>query len=422
LTDISTAGWADKLNFLPGPLALEWIVLLALAALAGHLVQRFAGLPKIIGYAAVGMLTGWLGFAGAVWPLMGVGLILLELGIAVMLYEAGARLSLRWLRHNPMVLVQSLTESLLTFAAAWLALRALGLSVPVVRALSVIAVAASPTVLMRVMHDLRATGPVSDRALTLATLNTLYALTLGTAMLQTIDRGEGTLLASVTASAVVLGVSLLCGAALAALLLGALRLLHPASQDTAIVVLALLALCTGVTAPLGGSASLAALLGGLLIKYLRPRPWTWPRQLGTAASMLNILMFVLVACTAAQTGWSAAAAWAALVLIAVRLLVKIVSLMGASFGSGMALGKSFWVGVAMVPMSSVALLLTSHFVAASHTIGAQVAAIALPMILMTELLGAVLAALALYRAGEASRRRRGLPSFAPRADSEDTRP
>ncbi|MDR1968014.1 MAG: cation:proton antiporter [Burkholderiaceae bacterium] len=412
------------MDFLLGPQALEWVVLLALAALAGHLVQRFAGLPKIIGYAAVGMLTGWLGFAGAAWPLTGVGLFLLELGIAVMLYEAGARLSLRWFRHNPMVLVQSLTESLLTFAVAWLALRALGLSVSVVRALSVIAVAASPTVLMRVTHDLRAAGPVSDRALTLATLNTLYALTLGTAMLQTIDRGGNTLLASITSSAMVLGVSLLCGAVLAALLLGALRMLHPASQDTAIVVLALLALCTGVTAPLGGSAPLAALLGGLLIKHVRPQPWIWPRQLGTAASMLNILMFVLVACTAAQTGWSAAAAWAALVLIAARLLAKLLSLMGASFGSGMSLGKSFLVGVAMLPMSSVALLLTSHFVAASHTIGAQVAAIALPMILMTELLGAVLAALALYRAGEAYRPRRGASSaFAPvRPDSEDTRP
>ena len=234
MTDSWIAPWADRLPFTPGSLALEWALLLALAALVGHLVQRFTHLPKIIGYAVIGALAGGLGFAGAAWPLSGVGLFLLELGIAVMLFEAGARLPLRWFRHNPMVLVQSLAESLLTYAAAYMALRALGLEVPVVRALAVIAMAASPAVLMRVVSDLRGNGPVTDRAIALATLNTLYALTLGTAMLRTIDRGDGTLVASMVSSVAVLGVSLLFGAVLAALLFAAFRLLHPTSQDTAI--------------------------------------------------------------------------------------------------------------------------------------------------------------------------------------------
>lgn len=237
MTDAWAAAWAAKLNFSGAPLALEWALLLAVATLVGHLVQRYTRLPKIIGYALVGAITGWMGFAAAAWPLAGLGLFLLEMGIAVVLFEAGARLSVRWFRHNPMVLVQSATESLLTFATAYLALSAMGLELPVVRALSVIAVAASPAVLMRVMFDLRASGPVTDRALALATLNTLYALTIGTAMLRTIDRGEGTLLASMLSSAAVLGVSLLCGAVLAAVLAAAFRVLNSGSQDTGIVVL-----------------------------------------------------------------------------------------------------------------------------------------------------------------------------------------
>lgn len=418
MTDAWSTGWAGKLSLLPGPLALEWALLLALAALAGHLVQRTTQLPKIVGYAGVGAVAGWLGLAGAVWPLGGIGLFLLEMGLAVVLFEAGARLSLRWLRHNPMVLLQSAAESIVTFAAAYLTLRALGLDVPVVRALSVIAVAASPAVLMRVMLDLRANGPVTDRALALATLNTLYALTIGTAMLRTIDRGDGTLLASMASSAAVLGISLLCGAVLAALLTAALRVLNPTSQDTAIVVLSLLAVCTGVTAPLGGSAPLAALLGGILLKQFHPRPWVWPRQLGTAAAMLNILMFVLVSSTAAQADWSGAITWAAVALVAARLVAKVASILVTSVGSGMALKKSLWVGIAMVPMSSVALLLTSQFVVASRSIGAQVAAIALPVILVTELLGAVLVTVAFYQAGEAIRPRRK-----PRGSAgEETRP
>lgn len=411
LTDTWMPSWAARLEVTPGPQALEWVLLLTLAALAGHLVQRHTGMPKIIGYAVVGVLAGWLGFTDAGWPLAGVGLFLLELGIAVVLFEVGARLSLRWFRHNPMLLVQSLAESVLTYAAAYLALRALGLEVPVVRALAVIAMAASPAVLLRVVFDLRANGPVTDRAIALATLNTLYALTVGTGMLHTIDRGEGAMLASMLSWAAVLGISLLFGALLAALLAAALRLLHPTSQDSAIIIMSLIAACATIATPLGGSGPLAALLGGILLKQLHPRPWVWPRQLGTAASMLTILMFVLVSLVAAQADWSAGITWAALVLIVTRLLAKVASLLLTSAGSGMTLRKSFWVGIAMVPMSSVALLLTSQFVVASHSIGAQVAAIALPTILVTELLGAVLVSIALGRSGEASRlwRQRGLP-------------
>ena len=193
------------------------------------------------------------------------------------------------------------------------------------------------------------------------------------------------------------------GVALAALLAGAFRILRATSQDTAVVMLALIGACTAIASPLGGSAPLAALFGGLLLKQVYPRPWVWPRQLGTAASMLTILMFVLVSSMAAQADWHGALTWAALALIVVRALAKVGSLVATSWGSGLSPRKSFWVGVTMVPMSSVALLLTSQFAAAAPRIGERVAAIALPVILVTELVGAVLVSFALYRAGEAAK-------------------
>lgn len=420
MIDHWTPPWASGLDFSPGLLTFEWTLLLALAALAGHWLQRVTGLPKVVGYAVVGTLAG-LVMEGAQWPLAGVGLFLLELGIAVVLFEAGGRLPLRWFRHNPMVLLQSVAESVLTFVAAFVLLRTLGLDVKVVRALAIIAVAASPAVLMRVAADLRAGGPVTDRATALATLNTLYALTLGTAMLRSIDRGEDSLLASIGLSLTVLGVSALAGAALVLALLGALRVLRPTSQDTAIVVLTLIATCTAGAATLGASAPLAALLAGLLLRQLHPRPWVWPRQLGTAASMLGILMFVLVSMMAVQARWDIQLLWIALALIAVRAGAKVASLLLTGWRSGLALRQTLWVGAALVPMSSVALLLTSQFVVASHSVGSQVAAIALPVILITELLGATLLAMALRRAGETAGPHRH-PSRASLTGAEDTRP
>jgi hypothetical protein len=58
--------------------------------------------------------------------------------------------------------------------------------------------------------------------------------------------------------------------------------MSPTSENTAILLIALIAAGTALAAHFGGSAPLAALLGGLLLKQLHPRPWAWPRQLGTA--------------------------------------------------------------------------------------------------------------------------------------------
>ena len=57
----------------------------------------------------------------------------------------------------------------------------------------------------------------------------------------------------------------------------------------------------------------------------------------------------------------------------------------------------------MTPMSAVALLEASQFMQASADTGELVARVALPAILVMELLGAVIAAYAIYRAGESSR-------------------
>ena len=53
---------------------------------------------------------------------------------------------------------------------------------------ALVALAASPAVLTRVVTDTRAAGPVTDRAIVLATLSTLYALTLGSAQAELINR------------------------------------------------------------------------------------------------------------------------------------------------------------------------------------------------------------------------------------------
>ena len=395
--------WAQWLRPSAGLPTVQWSLLLAVATMTGYLFQRHIGLPKVVGYSLVGTVAGLAGFSGALWPLQGIGLFLLELGIAIVLFECGGRIPLRWFRHNPMVLVQSLLESALTFFAVYWVLLWLNVPERAAGPLAIVALAASPAVLTRVVNDTRAAGPVTERAIVLATLSTLYALTLGSARAELINRTSITLTDNVYPVVVVLGVSIIVAALLALVLRMALRFMSPTSENTSILLLALIAAGTAVAAHMGGSAPLAALLGGILLKQLSPRPWAWPRQLGTASSLLTMLMFVLVSTVAAQADWTAPVAGLVMVLISVRLLAKVAGVAVGNVGSGASWRQAFWVGAAMTPMSAIALLIASQFVVASPSTGHLIARVALPTILLMEVLGAVIATIAIYRAGESSK-------------------
>jgi Kef-type K+ transport system membrane component KefB len=319
----------------------------------------------------------------------------------LVLFESGGRIALRWFRHNPMVLLQSLTESVLTALAVYYVLRWMDVRATVAEGVALISMAASPAVLSRIVLDTRAAGPVTERALVLSTLSTFYALTLVSARAGTLHREHATaLVGTLYPVAVVLGVSFVVGALLALALRSALRFMSPTSENTSIMLITLIAAGAALAAHFGGSAPLAALIGGLLLKQLHPRPWAWTRQLGTAASLLTMLMFVLVSVVAAKADWNPSVVGLVAAVVFMRFFAKVGGVMAANIGSGTSWRQAFWVGCAMCPMSSIALLLVSQFMSSSMAVGARIASVALPAILMMEILGAIIATFAIYRAGE----------------------
>jgi len=92
-------------------------LLLIVAIASAEICERWLRLPRLIGYVLAGLLLGpsvlgWVppSITGDLRPL-------LLLGLGLLLFELGSRVDLRWLRHNPMLIVSSLVESGLTFAA-----------------------------------------------------------------------------------------------------------------------------------------------------------------------------------------------------------------------------------------------------------------------------------------------------------------
>lgn len=393
---------------------LNWCVLVTAASLLGHMVHRFTGYPRMLGYTLVGLVGGWLSFGDLPWPLQGSTLLLLEVAVGVSLLLAASQLSLSWLLRQPWLILQSLGESLLTLALVAGVLRVLGWDWSVALALGVVSMAASPAVLLRIADDLRASGAVTDRSLLLATISTLLAL-LGALVLAVVfmpvaaAAGGGLQFSSAGLGRLLLSVllTLLWAALLTAAFWPVLRWQSSRSDTTALYLLATMVAVCLLAQQWGGSAALAFMVAGLLLRNLSPRPLVWPQAFQAANAMLNLLMFVLVASMAAQVGL----AFALISVVASAVLARLVAKFSAILllGNGTAIGwrRQWPVACGQIALSGVALLMVSGLVQQWSVINLgvaqQLAAIALPMIALCEVLGVLLAASALWRSGDANR-------------------
>ncbi len=144
-----------------------------------------------------------------------------------------------------------------------------------------------------------------------------------------------------------------------------------------------------------------------MLRNLSPRPMIWPTAFMAGNTMLNLLMFVLVASMAGQMAPSAALISVVAAASLARLLGKMggVILLGA--GTGIGWLRQWPVACAQSPSSGLALLIASAQVAQWATtnpdVAISVSSIALPMIVLCEVIGVLLASLALWRSGEAHR-------------------
>ncbi|MDF6804883.1 cation:proton antiporter, partial [Escherichia coli] len=138
-----------------------WIGLaLVGAALCGEFARAALKLPRIVGYAAAGLVAGVLGRPLIDTDMLDQTHILIEMALALALFELGHRLSFEWLRANRWLLLTSGFESLLTWGLVTWVLQLFGVTASVAVAAGAIAVATSPTVLLQLKNELRAEGQV----------------------------------------------------------------------------------------------------------------------------------------------------------------------------------------------------------------------------------------------------------------------
>lgn len=394
-----------EFNFLPAwPIVLGqfgWFaLLLLLAAVMGEVASRVLRLTKVVGYLVAGIALGPYGFAafhaGTLAPMRGI----VDIALGLVLFELGHRLDLGWLRRNPWLLVCSLLEAGLAFAAAFGVLVWLGVGTRFAAAAAAIGMATSPAVAVRIAAELRAQGQVTERMLTLAALNNIYAVVTLTALLAW-QRPE----AHSDVAALFYPLYLVCASFLLAVAgaLAARYLLDVAGRSEEvgflmiagiIILLITLARATNV------SMLLCLLTFGTLAKHLDPRLRAIPRPFGAAGSLFIVLLFAI---TGASLDFAALPAMILLILpyIGARLLGKWAGVLITALPSGIGLRKAALLGAALCPASVLTVALIQE-AAIAPGLGKEFGALVVGAIALLELGGPVIAHFALIAAREAN--------------------
>jgi hypothetical protein len=388
-----TAPWSLAPDTLLGAALLA-----VLAALAGEAVWRLLHWPRLVGYAIVGTVLALAG-RGAVGQEPALRLAI-DGALALLLFEAGARLKLRWLVRNPWLLATSVAEALATGVAVFLVLSSFDLPSAVATPLAIVAVCVSPAVLQRVVGELHAAGQVTERLLALAALNTLYAVLamkfLSAGLLLSDPRTWLEALSPVLFSfcgSILLGAALGEGLALIA------RRFDLREDNAVLLLLAAVLLALVVAKTLQLSALLVPLLAGIWLANRSERPWVWPRHFGSAGSALVLVMFVAV-----SSAWTvealAASAGVALALVSVRALAKGLAVLALARPSGLGVGQAACLAIGLTPMSVTAWVLALDFTARHPEVSAQLMPVLLASLALLELAAPLAVMAGLRAAGE----------------------
>ncbi|KND61481.1 Transporter, monovalent cation:proton antiporter-2 (CPA2) family [Candidatus Burkholderia verschuerenii] len=350
-------------SFLPvwplEPDAILWAGLaLVTAGLAGELLWRAWRLPRITGYAIIGLIAGNTGL-GVIDASTAGGLSrpLLDVALGLLLFELGGRLDLRWIRRNPYLILSSIAESTLTFVLVLIALMLL--KVPTMQSvvIAAIAMATSPAMVIQLKTELRAEGQVTQRLLTLTALNSVYAVVVE-------KLAAGVLHQEIYGNAfatILQPLYLLIGSLVLAFLLARacnllVRRLPTNDEHSFVALFGLVLLAIAVAHIFKLSTILALLAAGIIVKNADERPQLWPSHFGSAGWLLTVILFALTL-TSFQWRDIVIGGLAALGLIVARFVGKLLGVLIFAKPSGLDWKQGVALGVALTPMSALAYLL-----------------------------------------------------------------
>ena len=381
-----------------------WVGLLLVAGLlGGELAQRILRLPRVTGYAAVGILlgAGGLGLVGE--AVLRDLQVFVDISIGLILFELGLRLDWRWLRRTPALVLMGIAEAVCGALLVFFTLHYFFAFDALPAALAgAIAASTSPAVLMRVAADLRAEGQVTERALILVAINSVLAFLALTVIVPWAHvEYEGSAWLVLVHPLYLFGVSISVAWAAALLTLRCVALVGKNRERQFVVVIGMVVLTVGVAVLLKASVLLTLLgLGAMVRNFDRDHHFV-ALESGRAGQLFYVILFVVTGASL-DIGVLGSVGGAALAFVLVRFIGKSIGVLAMSPLVGISLRQAGLLSLALAPMSGLAVVMVYQTSALFPQLHDSVAPVVLAAVVILELFGPIAAQFALRRAGEAA--------------------
>jgi Kef-type K+ transport system membrane component KefB len=396
---MTEGGFLPEFPFVAGEFVLLGAALLAALA-AGHACARYLRLPRITGFVAAGLVLGPGALDLLDAELLSNLRIFVDISLGLILFELGRRLDLSWLKRDRWLAASGIAESVLSFLLVLLTLRAFGVEPIYAATAAAIAMVTSPAVIMLVVHDEHAQGPLTERLLTLTAINNVAAFLVITLLVGFIHAGyAGNWINALAHPVYLLFGSFLAGYTAFRVLLVLARWL-PKREDVQFVLI------VGTVVALVGAANalkLSVLLGllalGVLTRNLDSGRDVLSVEFGPGGQFFFVLLFVLTGAGIELTDIALGGA-IGLALVAARFGGKLAGLAMFAPLSGLSMRRAAWLAVGMSPISGVALVMLHGAGSLYPEFGMRLAATVSAAIVLLEILGPLATQWALKRAGE----------------------
>ena len=374
-------------------------VLLVVGMLGGELA-RIARIPRIVGYVVVGLALGPLAGAVGLDSLLDEARIFVDLALGLVLFDLGRRMDLQWMKRDWTIAAAGFAESLFAFFAVLATLLAFRFDPVKAGLAAAISMTTSPAVLMLLVHDLQSEGQVTERAMNLVALNGLSAsilvtILLGSAHLEAQSQVEVAILHPLY---LFLG-SLALGAAMAWLSRTIARNIEKTREVHFALIAGMVVCAVGLATMLKLPVILALLSFGLFARNDDRSYDLLNVNLAPVGRLLYIVLFVITGASL-PVGSLAAGGIVAVAVVAARAAGKFTGVLAIAPIGGLRMRQAIGLGAAVLPMSSLALLMLHDIARLFPSFATDFTAIILSAILMMEFVGPFAVQWGLRFAGE----------------------
>lgn len=396
---MTEGGFLPEFPLVAGEFVLLGAALLAALA-AGHACARYLRLPRITGFVAAGLVLGPSALDLLDARLLSDLRIFVDISLGLILFELGRRLDLSWLRRDRWLAASGLAESALSFVLVLLTLRAFGISTLFAATAAAVVMVTSPAVIMLVVHDEHAQGPLTERLLTLTALNNVAAFLVITLLVGFIHAEyAGNWINALAHPLYLLSGSLLTGYVAFRILLELARWLPKREDVQFVLIVGMVVALVGVATAFKLSVLLVLLALGVFTRNLDSRREVLSTEFGPGGQFFFVLLFLLTG-AGIELIDIALGGVIGLTMVIARFAGKLAGLMMFAPLSGLNLRRAALLAVGMSPISAVALVMMQGTGSIYPDFGARLAATVFAAIVLLEILGPLATQWALQRAGE----------------------